>query len=187
MNCEISIKSEDFLFADVDPSLINLFKGGSLDENEFFEKLKNGTNDDAVENIIKEVDENNKVEILVYDDTSETLAYIDTDDNFVLLNKDFCEKFDIRQIIKENIFDCKNESDIKTHLTDNINTISKTSKMLYGCAGNYFLFCITTALIDIITQYVSDGGNNYEELIKTCETFYNIKSLYSWVLDFRVF
>ena len=109
MNCEISTKSKDFLFADVDPSLINLFKGGSIDENEFFEKLKNGTNDDAVENIIKEVDENKKVEILVYDDTSKALVYIDTDGNFVLLNKGFCEKFDIRQIIKENIFNCKNE------------------------------------------------------------------------------
>ena len=59
--------------------------------------------------------------------------------------------------------------------------------MLYGCGGDYFLFCITTALTDIITQYVSDGGNNYEELIKTCKTFYNIESLYSWVLDFQVF
>ena len=59
--------------------------------------------------------------------------------------------------------------------------------MLYGCAGDYLLFYITRALIDIITQYVSDGGNNYEELIKTCETFYNIESLYSWVLEFRVF
>lgn len=187
MNCEISTKSKDFLFLGVDPSLINLFKGGSIDENEFFEKLKDSTNGDAVENIIKEVDENNKVEILVYDDTSKVLAYIDTEGNFVLLNKDFCEKFDIRQIIKENIFDCKNESEIKTHLADNINTINKTSKILYGDTGDYLLFCITTALVDIIAYYVSSGGNNYEELIKTCETFYNIESLYSWVLEFQVF
>ena len=68
-----------------------------------------------------------------------------------------------------------------------INTINKTSKMLYGDAGDYLLFCITTALTDIITQYVSDGGNNYDELIKACETFYNIESLYSWVFDFQVF
>lgn len=186
MDCEILTKNEDFLLG-VDPSLINLFKGGSIDENEFFEKLKDGTNDDVAENIIKKVDENEYVEILVYDDALKSLAYIDTNDNFVLLNKDFWEKFDIRQIIKENIFDCEDESKIKTYLADNFNSISKTSKMLYGEAGDYFLFSVTTALADIITYYISDGGNNYEELIKTCETFYNVESLYSWVLDFRVF
>lgn len=184
MNCEISIKSEDFPFFDVDPSLINLFKVGSIDENEFFKKLKDGKNDDVVENIIKEVDENKKVEILVYDDTLEALAYIDTEGSFVSLNKDFCEKFDIRQIIKENIFDCKSESEIKTYLTDNINSINKTNPMFYGCGWDYFLFCLTTALTDIITQCIYDGVNNYEELIKSCETFYNIKSLYSLGIRF---
>ena len=183
MDCEILTKSGDFSFLGIDPSLFNLFKERCLDENDFLNKLKNGNNDNIIEIIIEEVNRTKKCEILVYD-TLKELAYINSDGESILLNKDFCEKFNIRKLIPKNILNRKCKEDIKFKIFLKITSINNCNQIFFGRIGERFRHNIATALTNIINQYVSDRYNNYEELIKICETkFYNIESLYSMALE----
>lgn len=179
MNCEILTKKDNFTFLNIDPSIFNLFGTSNLSIEEFTRKLRDDNYDSTVENAIKEISRTGKYEIIVYE-TNELFAYANSNGESIFLNKDFCEKFDIKDLVKEDIFDYEDETEVKSSIVENIAAIHNEHPIFFGNKGRDFLYQIASTLATITNQYIADGFNNYERLIKKCETkFYNMESLYN--------
>ena len=179
MNCDISTKKDNFTFLNIDPSIFNLFGTTDLSIEEFAKKLRDDNYDSTVENAIKEINRTGKYEILVYEAT-EKFAYANSDGESIFLNKDFCEKFDIKDLIKEDVFNYEDETEVKSSIVENIAAIHNEHPIFFGNKGRDFLYEIANTLATITNQYIADGFDNYERLIKKCETkFYNMESLYN--------
>ena len=178
MNCEISTKNNNFTFLNIDPSIFNLFGTSNLSIEEFTRKLRDDNYDSTVENATKEINRTGKYEIIVYE-TGEIFAYANSDGESIFLNKDFCEKFDIKELVKEDIFNCKDNGDVRPLISANIAAIHNEHPIFFGNKGRDFLYEIASTLTIITNQYIAEGFDNYERLIKKCETkFYNMESLY---------
>ena len=178
MNCEISTKKDNFTFLNIDPSIFNFFGTSDLNIEEFIRKLRDDNYDSTVENAIKEINRTGKYEIMVYE-PSESFAYANSDGESIFLPKDFCDKFDIEELIKEDIFECEDETEVKSRIIENIASIHNEHPIFFGNKGRDFLYEIASTLATITNQYIADGFADYERLIKKCETkFYNIESLY---------
>lgn len=179
MNCEISTKKDNFTFLNIDPSIFNLFGTSNLSIEEFARKLRDDNYDSTVENAIKEINRTRKYKIIVYE-TGEVFAYANSGGESIFLNKDFCEKFDIKELVKEDVFGCNDQPEIKSLIIENIAAIHNEHPIFFGNKGRDFLYEIANSLATITNQYICNGFNNYERLIKKCETkFYNMESLYN--------
>lgn len=185
MNCKISTEKDNFTFLNINPSIFNLFGSPDLRVEEFALELRDGNYDSTIERALKKIGEGaGKFEAIVYE-PGEAFAYASSrgDGESILLNKDFCEKFDIKELIKEDIFDCEDQTEIKSSIIQNIAAIHNEHPIFFGKKGRDFLYEIANTLATIINQYISDGFDNYERLIKKCETkFYNMESLYDLAL-----
>ena len=182
MNCEISTKSGNFKFVKLDSSIFDLFCTYHLDIEEFFKKIKDCHENILIDPIIKEINETNYYEIMVYK-PNKSFAYANDDGDLIFLKKDFCEKFNLRQIIKENIFDCKNEDEIRSSITENITIIDDTPEIISSCIGKGLLHEIIETLTKIVNRDINSGEFcDYDELLKDCEIkFYNQCETYKLV------
>ena len=178
MNCDILTKSGKFQFVKLDPSILN-FNCRRLDIKEFFKKLKYCYENILIDPIIKEINETNYYEIIVFK-PNRSFVYSNSNRDLILLDKDFCEKFNLRQIIKENIFNCKNEDEFKTSITKNIAIIDDAPTIISSSIGKKLLDEIIEALANIVNQDINDSKfYDYDELLKDCEIkFYNQGKIY---------
>ena len=178
MNCDILTKSGKFQFVKLDPSILN-FNCRYLNIKEFFKKLKYCYENILIDHIIKEINETNYYEIIVYK-PNRSFVYSNSNKDLILFDKDFCEKLNLRQIIKENIFNCKNEDEIKTSITKNILIINDAPAIISSFIGGKLLQEIIEALTNIVNQDINDSKfYNYDELLKDCEIkFYNQGKIY---------
>ena len=183
MNCEITIKNRDFKFSNVDPSIFNLICQSNLDLEELYKKFSGNINNITIDSIFKEINETNDYEISIYEANS-SFAYINNLGDLVFLNKDFCEKFNLRQIIKENIFDCKDEDEIRSSITENIADIDNTPAIILSCIGKRLLHEIIETLTNIVNLDINSGEfYDYNKLLKDCEIkFYNQCAIYKLVI-----
>lgn len=184
MNCEITTKSRDFRFLNVDQSIFDLIcaSGSGLDIEELSKKFKDSINSITVDRIFKEINETGDYEITIYE-PNESFAYVNSDGDLIFLNKDFCEKFNLSQIIKENIFDCKDEDEIKSSITENITIIDDVPAIISSCIGKRLLREIIETLTNIANQDINSGEfYDYNKLLKDCEIkFYNQGATYKLV------
>ena len=172
MNCEITTKSRDFRFLNVDQSIFDLVcaSGSGLDIEELSKKFKDSINSITVDRIFKEINETGEYEITVYG-VYKPFAYINSDGDSIFLKEDFYEKFDITEIIKENIFDCGSDfNKIEAYIINNIGLMYQENQISSSGKCEVFLNLLIWRLSNAISHYIKDSNGNYdyEELIREC-------------------
>ena len=179
MNYEISTKNNNYTFLNVDPSIFNSLCTHDLNIKEFTENLKDGRYDSTIDYIVEEIRRTGKYEITVYG-VYKPFAYINSDGDSIFLKEDFYEKFDIAEIIKENIFDYGSDfNKIEAYITNNIGLMYQENQISSSGKGEVFLNLLIWRLSNAISHYIKDsnGNYNYEELIRECEVkLYNMET-----------
>ena len=173
MDCKISTKSGSFKFSNVDPEIFNIVRAFCFNIDEFAEKLKDGNCDNTVvDNIIEEINKTGEYEIIV-DQLFELFAYRNSNGDSLFVINDFCERFNINEIIKKDITKCKNENEIKLSIAENIAAIYKEHHIWFGSMSIKFLNEIANNLAFFINDYIDDHKTyNCGRLIKYCETMF---------------
>ena len=171
MNCEISTKNNNYTFLNINPSIFNFLCTRDLNIKEFAENLKNGRYDGTIDYIVEEIRRTGEYEITVYG-VYKPFAYINNDGDSIFLKEDFYEKFDITEIIKENIFDCGSDfNKIEAYITNNISLMYQENQISSRGKVEVFLNLLIWRLSDAISCYIkeSNGTCDYEELVKECK------------------
>ena len=178
MNCDILTKSGKFQFVKLDPSILN-FNCRRLDIKEFFKKLKYCYDNIILDPIIKEINETNYYEIIVFK-PNRSFVYSNSNGDLIFLKEDFYEKFNITEIIKENIFDYSSDfNKIEAYITNNIDLMYQENQISSSGKGEVFLNLLIWRLSNVISHYIKDSNGNYdyEELIRECEVkLYNMET-----------
>lgn len=170
MNCEISTKNNNYTFLNINQSIFNSLCTHSFNIKEFAEKLKDGRYDSTIDYIVEEINRTGEYEIKIYD-VYKPFAYINSDGDSIFLMEDFYEKFDIKEIIKENVFDCGSDFDkIEAFITNNIGLMYQENQISSSGKGEVFLNLLIWRLSNAISHYIKDsnGSYDYEELIREC-------------------
>lgn len=171
MNCDILTKSGKFQFVKLDPSIFNFLCTHDLNIKEFAENLKDGRYDSTIDYIVEEIHRTGEYEITVYG-VYKPFAYINSDGDSIFLKEDFYEKFDITEIVKENIFDYGSDfNKIEAYIINNIGLMYQENQISSSGKGEIFLNLLIWRLSNAISHYIKDSNGNYdyEELIRECE------------------
>lgn len=170
MNCEISTKNNNYTFLNIDPSIFNFLCTHDLNIKEFAENLKD-VGDSTIDYIIEEIHRTGEYEITVYG-VYKPFAYINSDGDSIFLKEGFYEKFDIAEIVKENIFDYGSDfNKIEAYIINNIGLMYQENQISSSGKGEVFLNLLIWRLSNAISHYIKDSNGNYdyEELIRECE------------------